>query len=130
MKDASPKFDTPVPKAGPLRIRIHAAMLRLDEWICNRSTCPAAYVGLDDGAGAKIHEFLQILAAGRVPAYYDNGLRVPRSLFYSAFAAALLSQNRRERQLVRTPYLYGSARDIVIPKSSSNAPWGPLAPRQ
>ncbi|MDF0490374.1 hypothetical protein PX554_19790 [Sphingomonas sp. H39-1-10] len=101
-------------------------MLRWDEHVCRRLARPAYSNLPDDEHGAKLTDFLLTFAAGRAQARYENGLIVPRSLFHSRIALLLLAEDGRTRRLVRTPYGYGSAMEILVPKHEEKGPWGAL----
>lgn len=111
-------------RPGKLRRYIHEHMLQLDERICRFLRFPPSYDLPDNPQGRKIREFLLILASGRVQLFYENGLRVPRSLFHSRLAVMLLSDDGRTRRLVSTPYFFSSSREIVVNKHELDGPWG------
>lgn len=113
-------------QAGELRRRIHGAMLHWDERVCRTLPVPD-YRDLPAGEnGEKLLDFLTTFASGRARAHYENGLIVPRSLFHSRLAILLLSQHAHTRRMVRTPYGYGSAMELLISKHEQKGPWGAL----
>jgi hypothetical protein len=99
----------------PSRIRraIHARMLRVDELLCRRFLSLPVYELSPSDVDAKMREFLALCASGQFSLIYENGLGVPRSLFYSRFAVVLLSSRPGARRMIRTPYGYGSGMEIL-----------------
>lgn len=117
--------EKPNKPAGPIRSRIHAWMLQLDEWICNRLPFPPCYDLPDDNSGWQIRDMLEALAIGKIQARYANGLAVPRSLFFNRFAVLLLSADKGTRGSVTTPYGFRSSENILVPGDTNaklNAP--------
>lgn len=113
-----------------IRDTLHRRMIEFDEWLCSRLKPPRSYrLERDDEAADVIEDLLTRLRSKRGLAHYDNGLPVPRSLFFSSFAVLLLSDNGALRKLVRTPYLYGSSREILVKRTDTEKPWGALAKR-
>lgn len=98
---------------GPIRRAIHARMLQFDEVICRRFLSLPVYELPPTDADAKMREFLALCASGQLSLIYENGLGVPRSLFYSRFAVALLSSRPGARRMIRTPYGYRSDMEIL-----------------
>lgn len=117
---------TPMRAAGKARRIFHRHMLRFDERICRYLRFPPAYDLPDNETGSKMRDFLERLASGRVRAYYENGLQVPRSLFHSRIAVLLLSQEAGTRALVSTPYFFSSRLEIVLNRHELKGPWGGL----
>lgn len=95
--------------AGKPRRLIHRQMLRYDERVSRSLKFPPGYTLPDDETGRRLHDLLERLAAGKATAYYDNGLRVSRSIFHSRSAALLLSEKARVRMLVIMPYFFSAA---------------------
>lgn len=94
-------------------------MLTLDEWFCPHLPFPPLYDELqDDNTGWSIRELLENGATGKLLAYYNNGLRVPRSLFFSRFAVMLLATKPSLRRMVSNPYGFSSGREILVKQSS------------
>lgn len=112
--------------AGKARRIFHRHMLRFDERVCRYLRFPPAYDLPDNETGSKMRDFLERLASGRVRAYYENGLQVPRSLFHSRIAVLLLSQEACTRALVSTPYFFSSRLEIVLNGRELKGPWGGL----
>lgn len=116
-------------KAGRLRRAIHRHMLKFDERICRRLAFPPTYQLPDNEAGRKLAELLRRCASSNIILHYDNGLRVPPSIFYSAWAPMLLSSRPQQRRMVTTPYFFGSRAEILVSEKMVTGPWGPLAER-
>lgn len=112
--------------AGKVRRIFHRHMLRFDERVCRYLRFPPAYDLPDNETGSKMRDFLERLASGRVRAYYENGLQVPRSLFHSRIAVLLLSQEAHTRAIVSTPYFFSSRLEIVVKGRDLKGPWGGL----
>ncbi len=110
--------------AGKLRHLIHRQMLRYDERVCRSLRFPPGYTLPDDETGQRLQDLLERLASGKAIAYYDNGLRVARSIFHSRSAALLLSEKARVRTLVITPYFFFSSRELLVSDRELQAPWG------
>ncbi len=105
--------------ASGWRSWLHARMLTLDEWFCPHLPFPPLYDELqDDNTGWSIRELLENGATGKLLAYYNNGLRVPRSLFFSRFAVMLLATKPSLRRMVSNPYGFSSGREILVKQSS------------
>lgn len=104
-------------------------MLRFDERACRSLRFPSDYMLPDDETGRLLRELLDRLASGQVTAFYDNGLRVPRSIFHSRSAGLLFSKRARSRALVITPYFFCSGREISVSACELKAPWGGLSNR-
>ena len=117
---------TAVRAAGRARRFFHRHMLQFDERVCRSLRFPPAYDLPDDETGSKMRDFLERLASGRVKAYYESGLQVPRSLFHSRIAVLLLSQEARTRALVITPYFFSSRLEIRLNPRELKGPWGGL----
>lgn len=83
----------------------------------------------DDETGRRLRVLLERLASGQVTAFYDNGLRVPRSIFHSRSAGLLFSEDARSRLLVITPYFFCSGREISVSARELKAPWGGFSDR-
>ncbi len=116
----------PMHAAGKVRRIFHRYMLRFDERVCRYLRFPPAYDLPDNETGSKMRDFLERLASGRVRAYYENGLQVPRSLFHSRIAVLLLSQEAHTRAIVSTPYFFSSRLEIVVKGRDLKGPWGGL----
>lgn len=112
--------------AGKARRTFHRHMLRFDERVCRYLRFPPSYDLPDNETGSKMRDFLERLASGRVRAYYENGLQVPRSLFHSRIAVLLLSQEAHTRAIVSTPYFFSSRLEIVVKGRDLKGPWGGL----
>lgn len=122
--------EKPKKPAGPLRRRIHAWMLRLDEWFCNKLPFPPYYDLPDDLPGWKMRDMLEALATGKIQARYENGLAVPRSLFFNRFAVLLLSGEKRTRGHVMTPYGFRSSQVILVPGDTNEKLDEPVTERK
>ena len=103
-------------EAGRMRRFLHRYMLRYDEHVCRGLTFPPNYHLPDDRTGKQLRALLELLASGAAEAYYDNGLKVPRSIFHSKIAALLMSPEARTRRMVITPYFFCSRREVLINK--------------
>lgn len=99
--------------AGRIRRAVHARMLRFDEILCRRFLSLPVYVLSPSEVDGKMRAFLALCASGQLSLVYENGLAVPRSLFYSRFAVVLLSSSPGARRMIRTPYGYGSGMEIL-----------------
>lgn len=115
--------------AGTFRRFIHRHMLRFDERACRTLRFPPDYMLPDDETGQRLRDLLKRLASGKVTAFYDNGLRVPRSIFHSRSAGLLFSSLARSRVLVITPYFFCSVREISVSAGEFKAPWGGFSDR-
>ena len=67
-----------------------------------------------------MRDMLEALARGKIQARYENGLAVPRSLFYNRFAILLVTGTKKERGWLTTPYGFRSSQKILVP-SDTNA---------
>lgn len=99
--------------AGRVRRAIHTRILQFDEFLCRRFLSLPVYELTPSDVDAKMREFLALCALGQLSLIYENGLGVPRSLFYSRFAVVLLSSRPGARRMIRTPYGYGSGLEIL-----------------
>ncbi len=122
--DGGIPLPTEAREAGRMRKFFHRCMLRYDERVCRSLTFPPNYHLPDDTAGNQFRTILELLASGAARAYYDNGLKVPRSIFHSKIAALLMSPEARTRRMVITPYFFFSGREVLIDKRELDAPWG------
>lgn len=110
---------------SPLRRRVHGFMLRLDEWFCQHLPFPPYYDLPDDADGWKMRRLLEAFALGKIPARYQNGLPVPRSLFFNRYAVLLVSDDKKAMRLISSPYGFFSAQKILVPSDTNdklNAP--------
>lgn len=99
--------------AGRIRRTIHARMLQFDEVLCRRFlSLPVSELSSSE-VDEKMRAFLALCASGQFSLVYENGLGVPRSLFYSRFAVVLVSSRSGARRMIRAPYGYGCGMEIL-----------------
>jgi hypothetical protein len=118
-----------IKQAGNIRQSLHRIMLKLDDKLCENRALNHQNIIANVPHASELAAFLHLVAKGEIEAHYVNGLKVPRSLFYSNFAMLLLSKNPDDRKIVSTPYGFSSSMEIVMKKNLGPNPWGTLTNR-
>lgn len=127
MTDKTTPPETEQVSPGRFRQKLHALMIRFDEWLCSKLPKPIYFTDGFKVSDEIINDFLSRLASGKSQAIYENGLPVPRSLFYHRFAILLLASNGKTRRTITTPYGFGSSIEILVPHADTVGPWGALS---
>ncbi|KXV32756.1 hypothetical protein AD942_00510 [Gluconobacter japonicus] len=98
--------------AGLVRQTLHRLCIRIDERLCRKINLPE--LPDIDSKWGPLRKLFRELGGGELIAFYDNGLRVPRSVFLNRNALLLLSDKSSARRLVLPAFGLPSGRPLLI----------------